>query len=382
LRQEQSLLRMNQPRRQKDRARTLVPLAPGWIRHWWGLFLVPAVPALIAIRHVGLVYGTARAWTLLAAGSSIPVALWCLGYVRRRTRPERMLRKMCKMAKVDRMTGREFEEFCARLLWALGYWNVVITGGTRIDQGGDITAISPEGIGVVVQCKRLKTSVGPDVIRGLLGTITSGVHKGRAGMVMTNASVTDQARACASHSGITVVGRTALQAGMGLARMRLARRRVRGMHPVTLVMAAVLCAAVIAISIVADQIAAYPHPAPSAPDSSSAVRARNSPPAAPSPGSVVREYFAAISRHDWRDVWRLGGRNVGRGLSATYNGMVSGYRLTARDVVTSLSVTGDSVSVRIRAYETTGAVQAYSFRYVVRNGVIVSGHPVSPGGSR
>lgn len=372
LRQDQSLLRMNQPRRQEqDRARPLVSLVPGWVRRWWGFFLVPAVPALMAIRHVGLVYGAARAWTLLAAGSSILVALWCLGYVRRRMRPERMFRKICKIAKVDRMNGRAFEEFCAGLLWALGYGDVVITGGTSIDQGGDITAISPEGTGLVVQCKRQKTSVGPDVIRGLLGTITSGVHKGRAGMVMTNADVTDRARADARRSRITVVDRTALQAGM-----RLARGRVRGMNPVTLVVAAVLCAAVIAISIVAGQIAAHPHPGPSAPDSSSAVPARKPPPTAPGPGSVVREYFAAISRHDWRDVWRLGGRNVGHGPSATYTGMVSGYRLTARDVVTSLSVTGDSVSVRIRAYETTGAVQAYSFRYVVRNGVIVSGYPV------
>jgi hypothetical protein len=105
--------------------------------------------------------------------------------------------------------------------------------------------------------------------------------------------------------------------------------------------------------------------------------ARDSLSAAPSPGSVVRAFFAAITRHDWPDVWRLGARNVGSGPSATYNGMVSGYRLTARDVVTSLSVTGDSVSVRIRAYETTGAAQDYSFRYVVRNEVIVSGHPLS-----
>jgi hypothetical protein len=42
-------------------------------------------------RHVGLVYGTDKGWTLLAAASSIPVALWCLGYSRRRTRWERVL---------------------------------------------------------------------------------------------------------------------------------------------------------------------------------------------------------------------------------------------------------------------------------------------------
>lgn len=54
--------------------------------------------------------------------------------------------------------------------------------------------------------------------------------------------------------------------------------------------------------------------------------------------------------------------------------MISGYRLTERDAVTSLSASGDSVSGRFLAYETTGAVQTYSFSYIVHDGVIASGH--------
>lgn len=53
--------------------------------------------------------------------------------------------------------------------------------------------------------------------------------------------------------------------------------------------------------------------------------------------------------------------------------MISGYRLTARDFVTAFRVSGDCVTGRILAYETTGAVQAYAFSYKVRGGIIIAG---------
>lgn len=56
--------------------------------------------------------------------------------------------------------------------------------------------------------------------------------------------------------------------------------------------------------------------------------------------------------------------------------MISGCRLTARDVVTSLHASGDSVPGRLLAYETTGAIQTYSFNYIVHGGEITSGHQV------
>jgi hypothetical protein len=96
--------------------------------------------------------------------------------------------------------------------------------------------------------------------------------------------------------------------------------------------------------------------------------------ASPAPTVVVREFFAAINRHRWREVWQLGGRNLGYGPYASYRGMISGYRLTARDVLLALNARGDSVSGRFLAYETTGAIQHYRFRYIVRGGTIVTGH--------
>ncbi|HXP20197.1 MAG TPA: serine/threonine-protein kinase [Streptosporangiaceae bacterium] len=105
-----------------------------------------------------------------------------------------------------------------------------------------------------------------------------------------------------------------------------------------------------------------------------AVELRSKPqPAAPvaaSPRIVVDEYFAAINARDWREVWRLGGRN----FSPSLHKMIAGYQLTSHDVLASVHVRGDTVRVRLLAYETTGAVQTYALTYLVRHGVITGGH--------
>lgn len=90
------------------------------------------------------------------------------------------------------------------------------------------------------------------------------------------------------------------------------------------------------------------------------------------PEAVARKFFTAVTEHDWPEVWRLEGKNAGRGPYATYKGMVSGYRDTNRDVPLTMTVTGDTVSGRFLAYETGNRVQTYAFTYVVRNGAIIS----------
>lgn len=92
--------------------------------------------------------------------------------------------------------------------------------------------------------------------------------------------------------------------------------------------------------------------------------------AVPSPRTVVKAFYAAINDHNWPRVWHLGGKNLGR----SYHAMVDGFRLTSRDVVTRLTANGSTVWIRFRAHETTGAVQTYKARYVVRHGIITSGH--------
>jgi hypothetical protein len=88
----------------------------------------------------------------------------------------------------------------------------------------------------------------------------------------------------------------------------------------------------------------------------------------PKPGAVVRAYFAAINAHDWPLVWRLGGKN----LSLSYRSMVAGFRDTDRDFITDLTAVGNAVTVHIRAFDTTRAVQVYVMNYTV-SGRIISG---------
>jgi hypothetical protein len=87
------------------------------------------------------------------------------------------------------------------------------------------------------------------------------------------------------------------------------------------------------------------------------------------PRAVVEAYFAAINAHKWRSVWRLGGKN----LSSSYASMVTGFQETRHDFITRLTADGDAVAVRIRAYETTGAVQVYALSYIVSGNVIARG---------
>ena len=87
------------------------------------------------------------------------------------------------------------------------------------------------------------------------------------------------------------------------------------------------------------------------------------------PRADVEQFIAAINAHDWSLVWQLGGKNLGD----SYAAMVAGFRLTSYDLLTTLTSRGDQVSARIRAYETTGAVQTYALSYIVEGGVITTG---------
>ena len=96
---------------------------------------------------------------------------------------------------------------------------------------------------------------------------------------------------------------------------------------------------------------------------------QSGPPPPPGPRAVVLAYIAAINAHRWHRVWDLGGRN----LSPSYQAMVAGYRLTAHDKLTAVTVHGGTVDANLSARETTGVVQHYRMHYVVRDGVIVAG---------
>ena len=53
--------------------------------------------------------------------------------------------------------------------------------------------------------------------------------------------------------------------------------------------------------------------------------------------------------------------------------MVAGFSETSHDKIMSIVSHGDTVNARIRAVETTGAVQILAFSYTVRAGIITHG---------
>jgi serine/threonine-protein kinase len=102
--------------------------------------------------------------------------------------------------------------------------------------------------------------------------------------------------------------------------------------------------------------------ASSAPATSGAVSAAVSPP------TVVKRYYAAISRRAYARAWMLGGDNT----KSTYPQFVAGYSGTRRDVVTILTWAGNQVTAKIAAFQTNGEVKQYQGTYLVRGGVITS----------
>ena len=347
-----------------------VPVIPVWLSAWGALILGPAaLGALVFIAHFGQVHGAVYGWVLLAVAVCVIAALWGWGYSWRRqaaqARGDRALYGRLEMAAVDHMNGRQFEQYCVDLLPRCGYPGARGVGDIKGKRDVDVTARTPDGTSVAVECKRQKIPVHPKVVNALLGAITAGPYQGRMGMVISSARATRGAKAAADRAGIMMVDRPVLQDWMGKLQTQLGPgSQARGMRPAAKVAVAVLgCAAVVLA--VTFQVAGSSR-------SAAAVRVR--PPEVRAPGSVVREYFAAISRHDWPQVWQLGGKNLGSGPYASYTGMISAYRLTQRDVLTAVHASGESVTGGFLAYETTGAVQAYDFSLTIRAGTITAGH--------
>jgi restriction system protein len=213
-----------QPKSQQQTGRDgdAVTVIPGWIKDWeFAPLALAALAALAAIARIGYVYGAGFGWVLLVMAACGTLTLWWQGYSRRlkiaRARAWQARYELHEITRADAMTWQEFEQYSAELLRALGYRDVLVVGSTEDDDGADIVATAPDGTPVAVQCKHWKSSVGRKVIREVIGTISSGRHEGRAGIVMTNARATPEAHARAQAKAITMVDRPVPQRWMSQA---------------------------------------------------------------------------------------------------------------------------------------------------------------------
>lgn len=366
-----------------DTQDTTAPMIPAWLSDGMGVLILgpAALVTLACIVSFGQAHGAVYGWVLLAVAFCVSAALWGWGYSRRREAAQVARdRKLCgqlEMAAVDQMDGTQFEKYCVELLPHCGYPSARRVGHLKGHQAVDVTARTPDRTPLAVECKRWKDPVPPKVVNQLVGAITVGRYQGWAGMVISSAPATSGAKALAAQAGVIMVDRPVLKDWIGQVKTQLGPgSQARGPRPVTRLAVAVLGGAAIVLA-VTFQVAGSPRsaaavPAPHRPVPTPAGPVRH--PAAPAPAFVVREYFAAISEHDWPQVWQLGGKDLGSGPYASYTGMVSGYRLCQRDVVTVVHASGPSVTGQFLAYETTGAVQTYDFSLTVQAGTITAGH--------
>lgn len=98
------------------------------------------------------------------------------------------LREIAHLERVDTMTGPQFEELVAALLRRDGYRHVTIVGRSG-DRGVDITARTPDGRKIAVQCKRQSRTVGADRVRNLIGAVHSS-YTGHVGVLVTSNTFT------------------------------------------------------------------------------------------------------------------------------------------------------------------------------------------------
>jgi eukaryotic-like serine/threonine-protein kinase len=75
----------------------------------------------------------------------------------------------------------------------------------------------------------------------------------------------------------------------------------------------------------------------------------------------VHAYFAAINAHDYARAWQLGAKSIG----SSYVVFVDGFKSTAEDTVTIISVSGDEMTPRLAASQTDGTVKEYSGVYTL-----------------
>ncbi len=95
----------------------------------------------------------------------------------------------------------DFERYVARLFQLKGY-RVVVRGRSG-DLGVDLVITRQGGRRAIAQCKRYRSTIGPDIVRELYGTL---IHEGVShAFLVTTAEISDAARAWAQGKPMTLI---------------------------------------------------------------------------------------------------------------------------------------------------------------------------------
>ena len=113
-------------------------------------------------------------------------------------------------AKMDRMSGVDFENFCTSILEKKGFTQIHTTK-TSGDYGGDIVATKDQ-IKYVIQCKRYSSSIGVSAVQEVIAARS--IYKCHVGVVLTNNYFTPAALKLAESNNILLWNRDDLLAMM------------------------------------------------------------------------------------------------------------------------------------------------------------------------
>ncbi|MFI6637032.1 restriction endonuclease [Nonomuraea fuscirosea] len=159
-----------------------------------GLWLLGIGVTAIAITAVVKYVSENPGWATTIA--LLTVAVLCgalfLRYRVIQARRVKFLAANTELAKVDLMTGPQFEHLIAERMTADGFRRVQQRGG-KGDGGVDITATAPGGKPYAIQCKRYSGNVGAPEVRNFLGALAN-TFAGHTGVLVTSGHLTRQAR--------------------------------------------------------------------------------------------------------------------------------------------------------------------------------------------
>lgn len=147
---------------------------------------------------------------MTAAGLLTLIILWGLVVWQRSGMVRSNGAQVMSLEELHALSPRDFEHYVAGLFERRGY--TVEVRGRAGDLGVDLALISADGRNAIVQCKRYRHTIGPDIIRELFGTM---VHERAVhGFLVTTADISDGARAWAADKPITLIdGRTLARLG-------------------------------------------------------------------------------------------------------------------------------------------------------------------------
>lgn len=111
---------------------------------------------------------------------------------------ERFIFRGADMARIDRMSGDEFERYVAWLLKRAGFRDVVRTP-YRGDKGADLLATGPDGKRWAIQVKRWRSRVGSQAVQAAVAARE--YYAADGAMVITNSYFTAEAWKYACRTG-------------------------------------------------------------------------------------------------------------------------------------------------------------------------------------